>query len=158
MNSIWLYRKNLSLTIKEINSKTSSLSSNIEVPTSDLKSQNQTSSLLPSSSSSSLPPWSLPPSSLVSTNPPNPDPISNLTNTLSNISLANLFQNTEDMKIKKEELVTFKLDKVAHTAEILSRSGKAWGQYKNHFKVEYKEPLEYVNKKVSINFDKVDNL
>ena len=73
------------------NSKTNSPSSHIEVPTSDLPRQYQTSSSSPSSSL--LPPSSSPPSSLVSANPQNPDPISNLTNRLSNISLEDLSQN-----------------------------------------------------------------
>ena len=59
---------------------------------------------------------------------------------------------------KKGKLVTFKLDKMPHTVEILGKAGKATGQYKTHFNVEYKEPLEYVNKQASINFDKVDHL
>ena len=50
------------------------------------------------------------------------------------------------MQCKKGKLVTFKLDKMSHTVEILGKAGKATGQYKTHFNVEYKEPLEYVNK------------
>ena len=124
--------------IKNNNSKTNSPSSQIEVPTSDLPSQYQTSS----SSPSSLPPSSSPPSSLVSTNPQNPDPISNLTNRLSNISLEDLSQNPENRKFKKGQLVTFNLDKVSYTAEILGRADKATGPYKNHFKAENKETLK----------------
>ena len=45
-----------------------------------------------------------------------------------------------------------------YTVEILGRAGKATGQYKNHFNVEYEEPLEYVNKQASVNFHKVDYL
>ena len=45
-----------------------------------------------------------------------------------------------------------------HNVKILGRAGKATGQHKNHFNVEYKEPREYVNKQASVNFDKVDNL
>ena len=59
----------------------------MELSTSDLPSQYLTSSSL---SSSSLTPSSAP-LSLVSTNLQNPDPISNLTNRLSNISLEGLF-------------------------------------------------------------------
>ena len=60
----------------------------MELSTSDLPSQYLTSSSL--SSSSSLTPSSAP-LPLVSTNLQNPDPISNLTNRLSNISLEGLF-------------------------------------------------------------------
>ena len=116
--------------IEDNNSKTNSSCSHTEIPTSDLPSQYQTSSSSPSSPSS-LPPSSSPPSSLVSTNPQNPDPISNLTNRLSNISLEDLFWNPENQKFKKEQLVTFNLHKVPYTVETLGRTGKATGQYKN---------------------------
>ena len=91
------------------NSKTNSPSSHIEVSTSDLPSQYQTSSSSPSSSSSSSPP-----PSLVSTNPQNPDPISSLTNKLFNISLEDPSQNPENLKFKRGQLVTFNLEKVPH--------------------------------------------
>ena len=45
-----------------------------------------------------------------------------------------------------------------YTVKMLSRAGKATGQSKNHFNVEYKESYEYVNKQASVNLDKVDNL
>ena len=115
------------------------------------KQMNLTSSLTSSSSFQ-------PPSSLVSANPQNPDPISNLTNRLSNISLEDLSQNPENLKFKKEQLVTFYLEKVSYTVKILGRAAIATGQYKNHINVEYKEPFKYVNNQASVNFDKVDNL
>ena len=133
--------------VKENNSKTNSPFSHIEAPTSDLQSQYQTSSSSPS-----------PPSPVVSTNLPNPNPISNLTNRLSNISSEKFSKNPENVKFTKGQLVNFKFDKVPYTIEILGTAGTATGQYKNHINVEYKEPLEYVNKQASINFVKVDNL
>ena len=130
--------------VKENNSKINSPFSHLEEPTSDLQSQYQTSSSSPS-----------PPLPVVSTNLPNPNPISNLTNRLSNNSSEKFSKNPENVKFKKGQLVNFKFDKVSYTIEIL---GTATGQYKNHINVEYKEPLEYVNKQASINFVKVDNL
>ena len=62
------------------------------------------------------------------------------------------------MKFKKGQLVIFNLDKVPYFVEILGRAGKATGQYKNYFNVEYQEPYEYLHKQASVNFDKVDNL
>ena len=139
--------------MKDNNSKTNSPSSHIQVSTLDSPSQYQTSSSSRSSSLTS----SLLSSSLVSTNPRNTDPISNLTNRLFNISLEDLYQNSENLKFKKGLIVTSNHDKVSYTVEILGSAGKATGQYKNHFNVEYKQPYEYLNKQASVNFDKVNN-
>lgn len=75
----------------------------------------------------------------MSTNPLNPDPISNLTNRLSNQFRRFITEsrNPGNAETKKGELVTFKFDKVAYTVEIVG-TGKATDQYKNHFNVEYK--------------------
>ena len=83
---------------------------------------------------------------------------SNLTNRFSNISLEDLFQNLENLKFKKGQLVTFNLDKVPYIVKILGRAGKATGQYKNYFNVEYQEPYKYLHKQASVNFDKTGNL
>ena len=133
--------------VKENNSKINSPFSHLEEPTSDLQSQYQTSSSSPS-----------PPLPVVSTNLPNPNPISNLTNRLSNNSSEKFSKNPENVKFKKGQLVNFKFDKVSYTIEILGTAGTTTGQYKNHINVEYKVPLEYVNKQASVNFVKVDNL
>ena len=71
--------------------------------------------------------------SLVSTNTQNLDPISNLTDKLSNISLENLPQNLENFKFKKVQLVTFNIDKVPYSVDILGRAGKTTFRYKNLF-------------------------
>ena len=152
------YSINSKETSFDSNSKTHSPSSHIEVPTSDLPCQYPTSSSSPSSSLTSSSSSSSSPSSLVSTNPQNPDPISNLTNRLSNISLEDLSQSPENLKFKNEQLVTFYLEKEPYTVEILDTAGTATGKYKNHINVEYKEPSKYVNNQASVNFDKVDNL
>ena len=108
-----------------------------------------------------------------STNPPAPsdqlqtNDIAELTNQLSNINIndqesSNLHNNKvvnkEKLNLKKGQLISYTLNDIPYTVEILGRAGKATGSYKNSFNVEYKELDQEEKKYGYVDFDKVDNL
>ena len=91
----------------------------------------------------------------------------NLTNQLSNININeqesstlynNKVLNKENLKLKKGQLVSYTLNDIPYTVEILGHAGKATGLYKNSFNVEYKQIDQEENKNRYVDFDKVDNL
>ena len=83
--------------------------------------------------------------------------ISDILNRLSKINLQEPFEQ-QNLKLVKGQLVTFKLHDVPYLVEIISRAGKAKGQYKNCFNVKYKEPLEYETTHGHVDFDKVHDI
>ena len=95
------------------------------------------------------------------------DSISELTNQLLNTNINdqesstlynNKVLNKENLKLKKGQLVSYTLNDIPYTVEILGHAGKATGLYKNSFNVEYKQIDQEENKNGYVDFDKVDNL
>ena len=64
----------------------------------------------------------------------------------------------QNIKLMKGQIVTFKLHDNTYTVEIIGRAGKAKGQYKNCFNVEYKKPSAYESTQGHVNFDKVNDI
>ena len=95
------------------------------------------------------------------------DSISELTNQLSNININdqdtstlynNKVSNKEKLKLKKGQLVSYTLNDIPYTVEILGCASKATGLYKNSFNVEYKQIDQEENKDGYVDFDRVDHL
>ena len=73
-------------------------------------------------------------------------------------TLYNKVSNKEKLKLKKGQLVSYTLNDIPYTVEILGRAGKATGLYKTSFNVEYKQIDQRENKNGYVDFDRVDNL
>ena len=73
-------------------------------------------------------------------------------------TLYNKVSNKEKLKLKKGQLVSYTLNDIPYTVEILGCAGKATGLYKNSFNVEYKQIDQEENKDGYVDFDRVDHL
>ena len=66
--------------------------------------------------------------------------------------------NKGKLNFKKGQLVSYTLNNVPYTGEILNWAGKTTVSYKNPFNVEYKHQDQEENKKGYVYFDRVDNI
>ena len=73
-------------------------------------------------------------------------------------TLYNKVSNKEKLKLKKGQLVSYTLNEIPYTVEILGCASKATGLYKNSFNVEYKQIDQEENKDGYVDFDRVDHL
>ena len=64
--------------------------------------------------------------------------------------------NKGKLNLKKGQLVSYTLNNVSYTVEILNWAGKTTWSYKNSFNVEYKHQDQEENKKGFVDFDRVD--
>ena len=64
--------------------------------------------------------------------------------------------NKWKLNLKKGQLVSYTLNNVSYTVEILNWAGKTTWSYKNSFNVEYKHQDQEENKKGFVDFDRVD--
>ena len=82
-----------------------------------------------------------------------------LTNKLAAINItANNNESKNLHKIKKGKIIDFTIDNMPYKVEILSRTAKPAGKFKNSFNIEYKEQIFMCNQQGHVNFDKVNDM